>query len=278
MLPALPLLVALFVPAPQDPAAKPAPAKSLTGAVSEEEFKAMHELKKEDAPKPTGVEVTLSSGAKAYLALPPASMKDAKAPLPAVIVIHEWWGLNDHIRHWSDRLAASGYAALAVDLYGGKVATTPDQAMAAMKAVDDDASLKHLKAAHDFLKQDARVKASKVGSIGWCFGGGKSLAAALAIEDLSACVMYYGHPITDADALKKIKAPLCGVFGNQDKGIPPKTVDAFDAALTEAKVEHEIHRYDAPHAFANPSSPAYHEKEAAAAWDVVSKFLAAKLK
>ncbi len=270
----LALVLMLAAPLAQDPPAPKSPEKSLTGAVSEEEFKAMHDLKAEKPPKPEGVDVTLESSAKAYLALP----KDAKTPLPAVIVIHEWWGLNDHIKHWSDRLAASGYAALAVDLYDGKVATTRDEAMAAMRGVDDAKSIEHLKSADAFLKHDDRVKAVRIGSIGWCFGGGKSLATALAIEDLNACVMYYGQPVTDPAKLKAIHAPLCGVFGNEDKGIPPKTVDAFEQALTDAKVAHEIHRYDAPHAFANPSSPAYHEKEAGEAWAEVSKFLEKNLK
>ncbi len=280
MLSTLSLLAALISLAPQDSAAKPAPAAPVAIGTSEEEFKAVHEQDEDEdeAPKPAGVEVTLSSGAKAYLALPPAPSKDAKAPLPAVLVLHEAWGMTSHVRHWADRLAACGYAALAVDFYGGKIANSPAAAMAAEKSVDDATALKHLKAAHEFLKTDPRVKATKIGAIGWSFGGGKALQAAIEIEDLQACVVYYGVPVTDPVALKKIKAPICGVFADQDFAISTKSVDEFEAALTDAKVEHEIHRYDGPHGFTNPGSMGYRPKDAAAAWDVVSKFLAAKLK
>jgi len=130
----------------------------------------------------------------------------ATAPLPAVIVIHEWWGLNDHVRHWADRLAADGYAALAVDLYGGKVATTPDEAMAAMKSVDEaKAKAKSmLAAAHRFLADDPRIDAKRRGVIGWCFGGAWSLQHAIAEADLDAAVIYYGRLSTEPAQLAKI--------------------------------------------------------------------------
>ncbi|HEU5060867.1 MAG TPA: dienelactone hydrolase family protein, partial [Kofleriaceae bacterium] len=211
--------------------------------------------------------------ARAYLSLP----EGATAPVPGVIVIHEWWGLNDHIMHWADRLAADGHAALAVDLYGGVVATTREDAMATMKKVDDAKARAVLVAAHRFLVEDARVKAPRTASIGWCFGGGWSMQAAMALPELDAAVVYYGHVPTDARAFAGVKARVLGVFGNQDEGIPPRHVDGFAAALTAAGVKHEILRYDAPHAFANPSSPAYHAKEAAAAWEKVRAFLRAEL-
>src|SRR5262249_22792701 len=149
---------------------------------------------------------------------------------------------------WSDRLAEDGYAALAVDLYGGKVAQNADEAMAAMKAVDEGKALEILKGAHHFLTTDPRVHASRTGSIGWCFGGGFSLKLALAEPELDAVVLYYGHLVTEPSKLKAIHAPLLGVFGNLDKGIPPDSVNAFDKALGEAGVSHEIYRYDAEHA------------------------------
>jgi carboxymethylenebutenolidase len=244
-----------------------------TGSVTEEQFKAMHELKTGPAPELHGSMIELAGG-KAYLSLPPG----AKPPFPAVVVIQEWWGLNDHIKHWSDRLAAEGYAALAVDLYDGKVATTPDSAMAYVKAVNQDRANEILMAAFKFLAADPRVQATRRGSIGWCFGGGQSLALALAAPELNACVMYYGRPELDPKALQAIKAPLLGIFGNLDQSIPPATVNEFDAALGKAGVKHTILRYDAPHAFANPSNPKYDEKSAGAAWMEVQKFLAANLK
>lgn len=248
-------------------------ASGMTGPMSEEEFKALHELKTESAPPPRGKLVEIADS-YAYLSLPP----NAKAPIPGVIVIHEWWGPNEHVMHWADRLADEGYAALAVDLYNGKVATTPDSAMSYMKQVDEAASIKILKAAHEFLTKDERIKAPRTASIGWCFGGGWSLQTALAVPELDAAVIYYGHPVTDPEELRAIKASVFGVFGTQDQSIPPATVKDFDKALTTAGVEHEIHSYDAVHAFANPSNPKYDQKSAADAWAKVSKFLRAKLK
>ena len=254
-----------------EPAAKPQ--AGWTGSVPEEQFKALHELRTDAAPALHGQMVDVAGG-KAYLSLP----ANAKTPLPAVIVVHEWWGLNDHIKHWADRLAADGYAALAVDLYGGKTATTPEQAMEYMKGVDQKRATEVMLAADQFLAKDPRVQALKRGSIGWCFGGGQSLQLALAAPGLSACVMYYGSPVTDAAALTSLKAPLLGVFGNQDQAFPPALVDEFDKALTAAGVKHEILRYDAVHAFANPSNPKYDQKSAGDAWTHVQAFFAANLK
>ncbi|WP_437480796.1 dienelactone hydrolase family protein [Sorangium sp. So ce1014] len=258
------------------PAPAPAPsgaADSPTGLLSEEDFKALHQLRSDKAPPARGQTVEVA-GTRAYLSLP----RDAKPPIPALVVVHEWWGLNEHIKHWTDRLAEDGYAALAVDMYGGKVPTTPDDAMAAMKAVDEAKGIETVRAAHRFLSTDARVLAPRTGSIGWCFGGAWSLKLALNEPELDAAVLYYGRLVTDPAQLKAIKAPVLGVFGNMDKGIPPEVVNEFDKALHEASVEHEVLRYDADHAFANPSGERYDTKAAADAWEKVRRFLAAKLK
>lgn len=253
---------------------KPPPKEgSAGGAIGEEEFKKLHELKEGAAPALHGRMIELA-GTQAYLSLPPG----ATAPVPGIVVIHEWWGLNDHVKHWADRLAAAGYAALAVDLYGGVVAKNSDEALAAMKKVDDEAARKTLLAAHEFLARDARIKATKRGSIGWCFGGSKSLALALAAKDLDACVMYYGHPVLEPEKLAPLEAPLLGIFGARDASIPPETVAKFERALTDAGKTHTLLSYDAEHAFANPSSKRYDEKNAAAAWEKVRAFLARHLK
>jgi carboxymethylenebutenolidase len=244
-----------------------------TGVLSEEEFKALHQLRKDAAPELHGTMIKIGDD-KAYLSLP----ANAKAPLPAIVVIHEWWGLNDHVKHWADRLAADGYAAAAVDLYGGAVATTPDEATKAMKAVDKDKAVKTMLAAYRFLAEDPRIQAKKRGSIGWCFGGGKSLQLALNAPELDAAVMYYGAPVTDPKALAALHAPLLAIFGERDKSFPKDLRDSFDKALTEAGKEHRILTYDAEHAFANPSNPNYDEKSASAAWAEVRKFFGAKLK
>ena len=253
--------------------AEPAPEPGLTGILDEAGFKALHELRGEAAPAPRGETIDLA-GTKSYLSLP----ADASGPLPAIVVIHEWWGLNDHIRHWADRLAEDGYATLAVDLYGGEVATVPDEAMSLMKGVDEATALAILSAAHDFLAADPRIVADKQGVIGWCFGGGWSLRHAIATSDLDAAVIYYGRPVTDPAELSKIQAPMLGVFANQDEGIPPALVDEFSAAVEAAGKSMEVHRYDAVHAFANPSSGKYDEASASAAWEKVRAFLATHLR
>lgn len=243
-----------------------------TGALSEDAFKALHELKEGAAPATRGTMIEIA-GSRAYLSLP----ENAKPPIPGVIVIQEWWGLNDNVKHWADRISAEGYAAIAVDLYGGRIATTPDSAMAYMKSVDNARALEILKAAHAFLANDSRVQATKRASIGWCFGGGWSLRLAIAEPALDAAVMYYGFPVMDTAELAKIRAPIFGVFGTLDEAIPPASVAEFEKALTAAGVKYEIHNYEAVHAFANPSNPRYDTKAAGDAWAKVSAFLRARL-
>jgi carboxymethylenebutenolidase len=246
---------------------------SWTGMVDEETFKAMHELRTDAPPKLFGEMIDLAGG-KAYLSLPPGKT----GPLPAVVVIHEWWGLNDHVKHWADRLAADGYAALAVDLYAGAIATTPDQAMAAMKAVDATKAKATLAAAHEYLRAEPRITASRRGVIGWCFGGAWSLQHAIAQSDLDAAVIYYGRLVDDPKELAKIRAPLLGVFGDRDRGIPPEAVAKFAAAVKAAGKSLELHQYDAEHAFANPSNPKYDAKASADAWSHVRAFFEANLR
>jgi carboxymethylenebutenolidase len=199
----------------------PAPTTNVpasTGPLSEAEFKALHASPMETKESLRGEMIEIN-GTKAYLSLP-----EGKGPFPAIIVIHEWWGLNDNIKHWSDRLTTAGYAAVAVDLYGGVVATNPDEAMKAMKAVDPQRAIGVIKGAFDFLASDSRIMATKRAVIGWCFGGAYSLQAALAIPQLDGAIIYYGQLETDPQKLGAIKAKLLGIFGNRDKGIPPEQV------------------------------------------------------
>lgn len=218
-------------------------------------------------------ETIMIGGQHAYLSLPP----NGAPPFPALIVIHEWWGLNENIKHWTDRLAAVGYAAVAVDLFNGKVADNPDSAMAYVREVNASQALATLRQADQFLSSDPRIAATRKGVIGWCFGGGWALQAALNLADLQAAVIYYGQPVTDPVELAKIKAAILGIFGNQDTTIPPDLVKRFDAALTQAHVEHQFFTYDAPHAFANPSNPRYNKAASADAWQHVLEFLQAHL-
>ncbi len=253
-----------------EPATSGAEEPRWTGALDEDAFAALHELSDEEEPPLQGEPVALDGG-EAYLSLP-----EGAGPHPAILVIHEWWGLNDHIRHWADRLAEAGYAALAVDLYEGETATTPDEAMALMQAVDEEAAIATMRAGHEYLATE--VQATKRAVIGWCFGGGMSLKAALSLEGLDAVVMYYGQIVDDPEQLRAIDAPLLGIFANQDTSITPAKVDAFDEALDAAEIDHTIVRYDANHAFANPSSARYDHANAADAWAKVQAFFAEHLR
>ncbi|MBL8754551.1 MAG: dienelactone hydrolase family protein [Planctomycetes bacterium] len=245
-----------------------------TADLDEKAFAALHELEQKKPPQPTGAMVEVGA-AKHYLALP----KDKKGPLPAIVVIHEWYGLNDHIKHWADRMALEGYAALAVDLYGGKVATSSEEAQAAMKAANaaPDATRDTLRAAFAFLADDPRIQAKRRGVIGWCFGGAWSLQLAIAEPKLDACVLYYGRLVEDEKQLAAITAPVLGVFGTRDRSIPEARVAAFEQSLQKLGKDARVLRYDAEHAFANPSGARYDQKHAAAAWTEVRAFLKAKL-
>lgn len=272
----LSLWLSACCPAATRPVESPATATAempLTGLIDEDSFKRLHELRADAAPPARGVHLEIA-GSRAYLSLPP----HGTAPFPAVVVVHEWWGLNAHIEHWSDRLAEDGYAALAVDLYGGRVATTPDQAMAMMRTVDDARAKEILTAAHRFLKEDPRVAATRRGVIGWCFGGGWSLQQAILQPDLDAAVIYYGRLVTDETLLAGIHARLLGVFANRDPSIPPTAVAGFVTALQRAGKTIELHQYDADHAFANPSGAHYDTVAASDAWSHVRTFLAATLR
>jgi carboxymethylenebutenolidase len=195
-------------------------------------------------------------------------------------VIHEWWGLNDNIEKMARKLAAQGYRALAVDLYEGKVASDPERAEALMKATFERTGRleSHLRQAADFLEQDRGV--ARLGVIGWCFGGGWSLRAGLMLgERLDAVVVYYGRLITDPDRLSELKAPLLGIFGEQDQGIPVETVRTFEAELRSLDKRAEIVVYPGVgHAFANPSGKRFDREAAEAAWDRTLVFLDKQLK
>ena len=203
-----------------------------------------------------------------------------KGSFPAIVVIHEWWGLNDWVKDQASKLADQGYVTLAVDLYRGKVATTPDMAHEIMRGVPEDRAKRDLHAAVEFLKSQPNVKKNRIGSIGWCMGGGYSLDVALQEPDLAATVINYGHLATDTDALKKINAPILGLFGGQDHGITPDDVHKFEASLKQLGKKVDIKIYDdAGHAFENPNNKdGYRAQDAADAWQRTVTFLAETLK
>jgi len=203
-----------------------------------------------------------------------------KGPFPAIIVVHEYWGLNDWVKEQASKLADEGYEALAIDLYRGKVATTPDMAHELMRGVPDDRAKRDLHAAFEFLQSQPNVKKNRIGAIGWCMGGGYALDVALQEPTLAADVINYGHLATDPDALKKINAPILGLFGGQDRGITPDDVHKFEAAMKQLGKKVEVKIYDdAGHAFENPNNKdGYRAADAADASKRTVEFLAETLK
>ena len=203
-----------------------------------------------------------------------------KGPFPAIIVIHEWWGLNDWVKEQASKLTDQGYVTLAVDLYRGKVATTSEEAHEIMRGVPEDRAKRDLHAAFAFLSRQPNVKKDRIGSIGWCMGGGYSLDVALQEPTLAAAVINYGHLATDKDALKKINASMLGLFGAQDRGIPPADVKKFGETLDQLGKKIDIKVYDdAGHAFENPNNKdGYRAADAADAWHRTVGFFADQLK
>ena len=227
-------------------------------------------------------DITFKSGseeAKGFLAEP-----DGKGPFPAVVVIQEWWGLTDWIKENAKRLAEQGYVALAPDLYRGQVATDPMMAQRLMRGLPADRAVRDLKGAVDALAARANVDKARLGSIGWCMGGGYSLQLALADPRIKACTICYGRVVTDPARLKPLQATVLGIFGEEDRGIPPADVEKFEAALKEAgkKVE-RIHELKAGHGFMRPGegdmkNPAYRAAPAKEAWQDIDQFFAKTLK
>ena len=227
-------------------------------------------------------DIVLKSGdeeIKGFLAMP-----EGKGPFPAVVVIQEWWGLNDWIKDNAKRLAAKGYVALAPDLYRGKVTDDMKVAAQLVKGLPPDRALRDLQSAVAYLAHMKNVRKDRIGSIGWCMGGGYSLQLALANHTLKACVICYGRVITDQDKLKPLAARVLGIFGEEDKGIPARSVREFEKALKDGnhKVE-RIHIFaEAGHGFMRPTNgasknPAYRENQANQAWVEIEEFFAKTL-
>ena len=196
-------------------------------------------------------------------------------PLPAIIVIHEWWGLNDNVRAMADRLAGEGYIVFAVDLYGGEVAESPEDARKLMLSVveNPEQASENIRKAYDFVNTTAG--APKVGSVGWCFGGGWSLNTAMLFpNDLDAAVIFYGQVTDDEERLRAINVPILGLFGADDTGISVESVRLFEAALERLRKNYEIQIYPgAGHAFANPTGQNYNAEVAEDAWKRTLEFL-----
>jgi carboxymethylenebutenolidase len=226
----------------------------------------------------SGRAVTFPSAAgegSGYLVLPKSEGKH-----PALVVIQEWWGLNDWIKGNADRFAGQGYVALAVDLYRGKSTTDPAVAHELMRGLPEDRANADLKAAFALLAARPDVDPTRIGSIGWCMGGGYSLSLATTEPRLAACVINYGRLVTDPSTIAKIDARLLGNFGGKDRGIPPEDVKAFDAALKAAGKTSDMKVYDsAGHGFMNPNNAEGYDPAATKdAWQRTDAFLSTALK
>jgi len=197
--------------------------------------------------------VTFPSGdstAQALLYLPQGA-----GPHPALIVIHEWWGLNDWIKQEAAGYAAKGYVTLAVDLYRGKVAADPELAHELSRGLPQDQGVRDLTAAVAWLASRKDVKPDRIGAVGWCMGGGYALQLAIASPSLRAVAVNYGSLATDKAALGQIHAAVLGNFGGQDRGIPPEAVHAFEAAMQSLGKPVDTKIYpQAGHAFENPNN------------------------
>ncbi len=227
------------------------------------------ELAKAAAAKTEDVSISLEMDTKvsASLALPAAE----KAP--AVILIHEWWGLNDQIKAVAAELANMGYIALAVDLYAGKVAKTPEEAKAFMGDLDPEIAKETMVGWVDYLRKHER-STGKVATLGWCFGGGWSLNTSMATP-VDATIIYYGNVAKTANDLKALKGPVLGQFGKLDKNINQAMVTGFEQEMEKAgkKESLTVHWYEADHAFANPTGARYDEANAKLAWERTTEFL-----
>jgi carboxymethylenebutenolidase len=170
---------------------------------------------------------------------------------PAIVVIQEWWGLNDQIRGVADRFARAGYVALVPDLFRGKSTVEEEEASHLLGGLDfGDAAGQDIRGAVQYLKQQSE----RVAVTGYCMGGALTLLALCNIPEVAAGVVWYGFPPLEYVDASKIKVPVLGHWATQDAFFPGETVDALEAKLTEAKVDVEFHRYLAYHAFANETA------------------------
>jgi carboxymethylenebutenolidase len=201
-------------------------------------------------------------------------------PHPALIVIHEWWGLNDWIKQQAQHFADQGYVTLAVDLYRGKVATDAETAHELMRGLPQDRGVRDLTSAADWLSHRDNVDPRRIGAIGWCMGGGFAAQLAVADPSLRAVVINYGSLPTDKAALQGIHAAVMGNFGAQDRGITPEDVHAFQAAMESLGKSVDSKEYpDAGHAFENPGNTGgYRPADAQDAAERYDRFLAEHLK
>jgi|AGTN01.2.fsa_nt_gi Dienelactone hydrolase and related enzymes len=215
---------------------------------------------------PAGREVT------AALALPEAKRAGGS---PMVMLVHEWWGLNDQIKAVAADLAGQGYIALAADLFQGRVATRPDEARALTRQVRPEEAGDTLRAWAEWLKNHPDGN-RRLGVMGWCFGGGWALQAAT-LAAIDATVVYYGRVDLPPEQLSKLQGPVLGHFAEQDQYVDKTVVDAFEQAMKTAGKPYTVHWYAAGHAFANPTGDTFRQEAAQLAWRRSLDFLGTSL-
>jgi len=223
--------------------------------------------------QPTGTQINFSApdgtDAKGYL------IKSKKKTNNWIFVIQEWWGLNDHIKREAETLAAElgNVNVLALDMYDGKIAATPDSAMKLMKAASTSRLESIVKGAIGYVGSKAKIY-----TIGWCFGGMWSLQSSiLAGNQAAGCVMYYGRPENNLTKLSTLNCDVIGFFGNQDQSPSPTVVTKFEEDMLTAGKKLVTHKYDAGHGFANPSNPSFNKVATADAHQKTLAFLRARL-
>ena len=199
----------------------------------------------------------------------------AQRPTATIMLVHEWWGLNDQIKAVAAELAREGYMALAIDLYSGRVATDRDTARSLVGSVEADAATDTVASWARWLKAHSDGN-KRLGTVGWCFGGGWALNAALA-ESADATVVYYGNVQKTKSQLKSLDGPVLGHFAKRDKWINKEMVDAFTHEMEAAQKPLTVHWYEADHAFANPTGARYDEADAALSWQRTLAFFKANL-
>lgn len=220
-----------------------------------------------EAPLGNNIQFAAADGTKANGYFIKSKMKSNKW----LFVIQEWWGLNDHIKREADKFYSDleNVNVLAIDMYDGKVATTPDSAMLYMSGAKKERLENIVNAAINYAGKKASIY-----TVGWCFGGGWSLQSTiLAGKQAKGCVMYYGRPEKDVERLKAINCDVIGFFGNQDKGISQEVVNTFETNMKTAGKKISLYRYDAGHGFANPSNPSFNKEYTQDAYSKAIAFL-----
>jgi len=228
-----------------------------------------------DSPKTETVSFPNGAGTvSGFLATP-----EKPGRYPALVVVHEWWGLTDWVKQQAQKLAEQGYIALAPDLYRGQVTSDPEVAHELMRGLPADRAVSDLKAAFAYLQTRKDVDRDHIGSIGWCMGGGFSLQLAIHEPHLAACVVNYGALPTDPNDLQNIYAPILGNFGAEDRGITPADVQEFEKVMRSMNRRVDLKEYDgAGHAFENSTNTNSYRPDAAAdAWARTVAFLSKTL-